>query len=83
MTFVLLISVGLSLVLFASGSDKRWIKTALAVATLSTWMALAGCGGGSGGSGGGGGGGTFTANANVTGASGNVTSSVPFVLTVD
>ncbi len=83
MTFVLLLSVGLLLVLCASGSDKRWIKTALAVATLSTWMALAGCGGGSGGSGGGGGGGTFTANANVTGASGNVTSSVPFVLTVD
>jgi len=79
MTFGLLISVGLW-VLLVAGSDKRWVKTALAVAALSTWMVVAGCGGGSGGSGGGGGG--FTANAAVTGTSGNVTSSVPFVLTV-
>ena len=83
MTLVLLLSLGLW-VLCVSRSDQRWVKTALAVAALSAWMAFAGCGGGSGGGGGGGGGGgAFTANGIVTGTSGNVTSSVPFVLTVN
>jgi subtilase family serine protease len=78
---VLLLGVGL-FILRASSADKRWLKTALAVAVFSAWMALAGCGGG-GSSSSSSGGVPFTANGIVTATSGNVTSSVPFVLTVN
>jgi subtilase family serine protease len=73
---------GLVILLAASG-DKRWIKTAFALAAFSAIIAVAGCGGGSSGSeGGGSSGGASTTDVTVTATSGSVASSMTFVLTV-
>lgn len=79
-TAVLLACVGL-MIMSAPNCKKRWLKTAFAVAAFAAVVAIGGCAGGSG-NGGGGGGGTTTTNVTVTGTSGNASSSMTFVLTV-
>ncbi len=65
------------------GSEKRWIRTAFALAAFSLAIAVAGCGGGGSSPAPPPSGQTGTTTVTLTGTSGNVTSSMTFVLTVD
>jgi subtilase family serine protease len=82
----LLACSGLLLIYF-SGIQRRWGRTALALIAFSVLIVVAGCGGGSSSSSGGGapGGGTptGTTTVSVTGANGNVQSVMTFQLTVN
>lgn len=71
--------VGLAIAL---ATDRRWVRTAFAVAAFAAVITIAGCGGSGSGGGGGGNGGTGTSNVIVTGTSGSTASSMTFVLTV-
>jgi subtilase family serine protease len=66
----------------ALATQKRWVRTAFAVAAFSAVIAIAGCAGSGNSGGGGGGGGTGTSTATVMGTSGRVASSMTFALTV-